>query len=132
MAQYRYVQCAFWSDPFILGLTPEEKFFYLYLITNSHTKQCGVYELPIKIMELETGYNAETIHKLIHRFKDYKKIEYSEKGEVFIINWLRFNRSDSPKVIACIIKEMNQIKTPEFFEKIAEQMRGFGYKINTV
>jgi len=33
MAVYRQVQTAFWQDDFVLQLTPEEKYFYLYLLT---------------------------------------------------------------------------------------------------
>ena len=133
MATYRYVQCSFWADPFILGLTPEEKYFYLYLITNPHTKQCGIYELPHKLIELETGYNAETVQKLLNRFRDYDKVSYStETYEVFIHNWLRFNRSDSPKVLQCIIKELNQVKNSDFQEKVMQQLKGYGYSINTL
>lgn len=133
MAQYRYVQCAFWSDPFILGLTPEEKYFYLYLITNPHTKQCGIYELPFKLIELETGYNSDTVQKLMLRFRDYDKITYDPKtSEVFIHNWLKFNRSESPKVLRCIINELNQAKSDDFKEKIMQQLKGYGYRIDTV
>ena len=133
MATYRYVQCAFWSDPFILGLTPEEKYFYLYLITNPHTKQCGVYELPPKLIELETGYNTETVQKLLNRFRDYGKVTYNaDTSEILIHNWLKFNRSESPKVLQCIIKELNQVKSDDFQEKVMQQLKGYGYNINTV
>lgn len=46
MAVFRQIHIDFWQDGFILDLTPEEKYFYLYLMTNSKTTQCGVYELP--------------------------------------------------------------------------------------
>ena len=64
MSVYRYVHTNYWQDDFILSLTPEEKFFYVYLLTNSKTKQCGIYELSKKVMVFETGYNIETINKL--------------------------------------------------------------------
>ena len=65
MAVYRQVYITFWQDEFILELTPEEKYFYLYLMTNSKTSQCGIYQLPIKVMEMELGYNRDTIIKII-------------------------------------------------------------------
>ncbi|TKI91171.1 replication protein, partial [Bacillus wiedmannii] len=37
MAVYRPVHVSFWQDSFVLDLTPEEKYFYLYLMTNSKT-----------------------------------------------------------------------------------------------
>lgn len=115
MAVYRQIHTSFWQDPFVLELTPEEKYFYLYLMTNSKTTQCGVYELTKKVMELETGYNRETIDKLLARFIEYGKIEYSEESkEILIKNWLKYNGSKSPKVIACIEKELREIKCLEF------------------
>lgn len=41
MAKYRAIQVDFWEDGFVLDLTPEEKYFYLYLLSNSRTTQCG-------------------------------------------------------------------------------------------
>ena len=38
MATYRQVHITFWQDPFIEDLEPMEKYFYLYLMTNSKTK----------------------------------------------------------------------------------------------
>jgi hypothetical protein len=115
VAIYRQVYITFWQDPFIMDLTPEEKYFYLYLMTNSKTKQCGCYELPKRVMEFETGYNRETIDKLLGRFIDYNKIKYSEDtSEVLLMNWHKYNNSKSPKIAACIKKELLEVKTPEF------------------
>ncbi|MCS4454582.1 hypothetical protein JTT00_05850 [Clostridium botulinum] len=79
MAKYRQLHTQFWSDGFVLDLTPEEKYFYLYLMSNTKTSQCGVYELPLRVIEMETGYNRETVIKLIKRFIDYKKLNMMKK-----------------------------------------------------
>ena len=63
MAVYRHIHIDYWQDGFVLDLTPGEKYFYIYLMTNSKTSQCGIYELPKRIMETETGYNRETVEK---------------------------------------------------------------------
>jgi hypothetical protein len=65
VAIYRQVHVDFWQDGFVLDLTPEEKYFFLYLMTNSKTTQSGIYELPKRIIETETGYNRETVEKLL-------------------------------------------------------------------
>ena len=117
MAVYRQVHVSFWQDPFILDLTPEEKYFYLYLMTNSKTKQCGCYELPSRVMELETGYNRETVEKLLQRFIDYEKIDYcKETKEILIKNWYKYNSSQSPSVVHCIEKEIAEIKHQPFLQ----------------
>ena len=51
MAVYRHIHIDYWQDGFVLDLTPEEKYFYIYLMTNSKTSQCGIYELPKRIIE---------------------------------------------------------------------------------
>ena len=117
MAVYRQIQVSFWQDTFVLDLTPEEKYFYLYLMTNSKTRQCGVYEVSRRVMELETGYNRETVEKLIKRFIEYGKIDYCEETkEVLLRNWFKYNSSKSPKVLQCIMSEVAKIKHLPFKE----------------
>src|SRR5665647_2322873 len=119
MAIYRQIQTSFWQDDFVLNLTPEEKYFYLYLLTNSKTKQCGIYQLPMPIIIVETGYNQETVEKLMCRFIDYGKIIYSSKTrEIGIVNWPKYNSMESPKTKACVTKELKEIKDRSLIDKI--------------
>ena len=112
MAVYRHIHIDYWQDGFVLDLTPEEKYFYIYLMTNSKTSQCGLYELPKRIIETETGYNRETVDKLLNRFIDYKKIVYCEETrEVFLMNWIKHNKIVSPKVKKCVYEELKKIKS---------------------
>ena len=118
MAVYRQVYITFWQDEFILELTPEEKYFYLYLMTNSKTSQCGIYQLPIKVMEMELGYNRDTIIKLIERFEQYGKIAYDESTkEVALVNWLKFNPINNINIQKCVEKELQGIKSDFLKEK---------------
>ena len=50
MAKYRQLHTTFWNDSLILDLTPEQKYFYIYLLTNPNVTQCGIYEISIKQM----------------------------------------------------------------------------------
>ncbi|MBC6976178.1 DnaD domain protein [Bacillus sp. Xin] len=115
MAIYRNVQVNFWQDDFVLDLTPEERYFYLYLLTCSKTTQCGIYSLPKRLAEMETGYNRETVEKLLQRFVDYGKILYdAETKELFILNWLRYNPITSTNVEKCVLRELKGVKSEEF------------------
>lgn len=115
MATYRQVYTSYWQDPFVTTLTPEEKYFYLYLITNPKTTICGIYELSMKIAEVETGYNRETIEKLIKKFEyDYQKVKYSSTtSEICIINWFKYNINKSPKVKVAVEDSLNRVKNKE-------------------
>lgn len=124
MAIYRQIHVSFWQDAFVLDLTSEEKYFYLYLMTNSKTSQCGIYELPIRIIEMDTVYSRETIEKLLKRFQEYGKILYSERTkEIMLLNWLKFNFVNSPKVKSCMTKELSEIKNKEFLKKLIEVVK---------
>jgi uncharacterized phage protein (TIGR02220 family) len=127
------VHISFWQDPFVLELTPEEKYFYLYLLTNSKTSQCGIYELPKKIIEVETGYNRETVDKLLQRFIDYGKIEYSEvTKELFVKNWLKHNSMKSETVQKCIVKELQSVKNQGFTELFVSLAKVYRYPIDSL
>ncbi|ANU13487.1 Phage replication protein [Planococcus halocryophilus Or1] len=118
MSKYRQVQVSFWQDAFVLDLTPEEKYFYIYLMTNSKSSQIGIYELPKRIIETETGYNRETVDKLLQRFVEYGKIEYHEPTkEIYIKNWAKYNWNNSPKVVARVQVELKDVKYEPFVEK---------------
>ena len=133
MAKYRQVHTTFWDDAFVLDLTPEEKYFYLYLMTNDKTTQCGIYELPKRVIEMHTGYNRETVNKLLDRFADYGKVTYNEPTkEIMLINWAKYNFINSPKVKKCIEKELEQVKHQGFVKQYLHSLTKYGYRIDTV
>ncbi|PDY45265.1 hypothetical protein CN680_07480 [Bacillus pseudomycoides] len=115
MAVYRNVQVNFWQDDFVLDLTPEERYFYIYLLTCSKTTQCGIYPLPKRLAEMETGYNRETVEKLLQRFIEYGKILYdAETKELCILNWLRYNPVTNTNMEKCVLRELKTVKSKEF------------------
>ena len=131
MSIYRHVHINYWQDAFILDLTPEEKYFYVYLLTNSKTKQCGIYELPIRIIETETGYNRETVDKLLNRFEEYDKIVYDKATkEIYLKNWSKHNKITSFKVKKCVEKELSKVKSKELINLFLEQALKCGYEID--
>ena len=117
MALYRNVQTSFWEDTKVLDImTPEDRYFMLYILTNPHTNQIGCYEISKIQMANETGYNKDTIDKLLTRFEDILSvIKYcNQTKEVLILNWYKYNWTSSPKVKKCIENELKSIKSNEF------------------
>jgi hypothetical protein len=111
MAIFRKIHVSFWRDEFIESLTPEQKYFYLYLMTNDRTRQCGIYEITLKQISYDTGYNEETVRQLIRFFVSKSKIRYSETTkEIALKNWGKYNDSTSPKVKVCVNKELLLVK----------------------
>lgn len=130
MAKYRQIHVTFWQDTFVLDLTPEEKYFYLYLMTNSKTTACGIYELPKKVMEMETGYNRETVEKLLTRFIEYGKVLYSDKTkEIYLTNWIKFNEPKGELTTKCVVGELNTTKDRNFANSYIRDADLLGYPL---
>ncbi|MCD4838142.1 DnaD domain protein [Neobacillus sedimentimangrovi] len=114
MAKFRYVHTEFWQDAKVLEeMTPEDKYFYLYLLTNPNTTQIGVYQITKKQMAFDLGYSIESINALLDRFiNNHKVIKYNEKTrELAIINWGKYNLNKAGKpVMDCIKKELADVK----------------------
>ena len=47
----------------------EDKYFLLYLMTNPHTTQVGIYKLPKRLISFETGYTVESVSVILERFE---------------------------------------------------------------
>jgi hypothetical protein len=119
MATYRKLHTTFWTDPFVENLTQEQKLFYLYLITNTKTKQSGIYEITKKYMAFETGFSIKEITELINYFVNDGKILYSEiTNEIAIVNWVKHNLSLSHSVLKCIETDLCEVKDKELIKII--------------
>lgn len=117
MATYRAIYMNFWSDTKIVDdFTPEDKYFMLYCLTNNFTNLCGCYEISIKQMSRDTGYNEETILRLINRLENtHKVICYNkENKELLIKNWHKYNWTKSEKLDKPLGKEIENVKTIAF------------------
>lgn len=124
MAIYRNVNITFWTDTKVSDdFSPEDKYFMLYCLTNNYTNLCGCYEISIKQMSRDTGYNEETIEKLLERFKNIHKVIFynKENKELLIKNWYKYNWTKSEKLDKPLLKEIESIKTVEFKKIVADE-----------
>lgn len=126
MAIYRPVHVTFWQDPKVIEeMTPEDKLFYLYLITNPKTTQTGIYQITKKQMSFELGYSIESINALMDRFENHHKtIVYNkETRELAIINWGRYNfpRAGTP-IENCVKKELSEVKDKALIKIVGERV----------
>ena len=124
MAKYRHVYTNFWEDSKVVEkFTPEDRYFYLYLLTNPHTTQIGIYRLSKKVISFEIGYTRESVDSLLNRFINHHKlIKYNdETSEVAIKNWGKYNLTNSGKPIMDLLRnEINQVEDISLLEYIYE------------
>lgn len=117
MATYRQIYISFWSDTKVCDdFTPEDKYFYIYLLTNPHTNICGCYEISTNQMAQELGYNEESVKKLLRRMEQtHDVIRYNwQKKEILILNWHKYNWTKSPKLVSAVRSVAQYIKTDEY------------------
>lgn len=135
MAVYRYIHTSFWDDAKVQdNMTPIERYFMLYLLTNSHTRQCGVYEISKKQMSFESDIDTEQLQKLLDRFEnELNVIKYDDNTkEVLITNWYKYNWTASEKVKKCILNEVKDIKSNELLDYINRVCMPYIYPNDTL
>lgn len=118
---------SFWTDPKIADdFSSEDKYFYLYLMTNPHTNICGCYEISLRQIADETGYTKDKVEKLLsHLEKDHKVIAYSkESREVLLINWHKYNWTSSEKFRIPLGKTIQSIKNDGFKAFLMDMFNG--------
>lgn len=139
--KYRFLHVSFWHDPEVLEYSPEKKLLYVYLLTNSHTTQSGIYEISFTIIKFETGLNLKKIQDIMKEFVESGKIAYDEdSGEILIVNWMKYNWSNSPKVIKAVIESLKKVKSEKLLGMFVngldtEQkalLEEYGYSIDTI
>ena len=120
MAVKRVVNTEFWTDSKVIDMfSVEDKYFMLYLLTNPHTTQLGIYELNVRQASFETGYTTDVINVLLDRFENkYGLIKYSQKTkEIAIGNYLRHSIMKGGKPVEDLLKrEMNKVKDKSLIE----------------
>lgn len=123
MANYRNVSMSFWTDSKVVDdFTPEDKYGYLYCLTNPHTNLCGCYEISMRQIANETGYNTDSAERLIRRLDTvHNVIRYNEPTkELLILNWFRFNWTPSDKLNKPLLAEIQKVKWVGFRVYLAE------------
>lgn len=122
----RIVDTDFWLDDKVIDLfSPEDRYFLLYLLTNPHTTQLGIYPINKRVIAFEMGYSLETVNVLLERFeKKYDMIRYSEKtSEVAIKNYLRHSVIKGGKPVEDLLrKEISKVKDQSLLKYIYKKL----------
>lgn len=114
MAKKRIISTAFWEDDKVVDeFSPEDKYFMLYLLTNPHSTQLGIYQIPKKTIAFEMGYSKEAVDVLMDRFENkYQVLKYNkETKEIAIKNYLVHSIIKGGKPVEdLLLKELREVK----------------------
>lgn len=141
VAVYRNISMDFWTDSKVVDdFTPEDRYFHIYVLTNPHTNLCGCYEVSLKQIANETGYNTDTVLRLIDRFQNvHRTLEYcKETKEILVLNWFKYNWTVSPKLDVPLLKDIESIKHDKFRNYVGDLYNKrnpqipYAYRMDTV
>lgn len=107
MAKRRLINTKFWSDTYISDLDPSEKLLFIYFLTNPYTNICGAYEISLRQVALDTGFDKDIIEKIVARFSNDDKIHYIH-GYIVIKNFIK-HQEVNPKVKIGIENEIKEL-----------------------
>lgn len=141
----RLVDTKLWNDENIIeNFTAEDRYFWLYLLTNPHNNICGVLKNSPALMARDMGLHKDTIINLLYRFENIHKLVFCDKetNEVVILNWSKYNWTKSPKILSVIEKELGGIKSEKIKNILSDKISslfdkdtvsiGYRYPTNTI
>jgi hypothetical protein len=124
MAKFRMVRTEFWTNPIAVEeMSPEDRYFYLYLQTNPQTTQIGIYKITKKQMAFDLGYSIESVHALMDRFIEHHKlIRYNPKTrELALKNWGKENLDKGGKpFMDCLLSELKEVEDRSLIFYVSE------------
>jgi len=121
VATYRPVYVNLWAlDDKFQDYSVEGKLLFLYLITNDHVSEAGIYKITPKTIANETDIPRQRVVELLQKELG-NNVSFDQKGNVvFVHKFLKFNGSGSPDLIQkSISKTRKLIETTlwEHFDK---------------
>jgi hypothetical protein len=120
----RSVNTDFWEDDYISELSPLQRYFYLYLITNPKCNLIGMYEISITRISYDTGFKKDEVRIHLEKFEQDGKLIF-ESGFILLRNFLK-NQSLFGKMLIAVKNLLSslpeKIRSSEFFELIIEDL----------
>lgn len=110
MSKRRQLETKFWDDKYVTNLDPSEKLLFLYLLTNPSTNIAGLYEITVRRIAFDTGFDDVVVENILSRLEKSKKIVRIDDW-ILIVNFIKY-QSVNPSVLKgikrCLFEE-----TPE-------------------
>lgn len=124
MANYRQIHVKMWKqDGWFLDLGPMEKLLFIYCFSNECASIAGIYELPRRVIEFETGLSSEFVTKTLQDFERDGKVYYQD-GVIWVKNLRKYNENTSPKVLTRIENDIASIPDCELKRQYIQYHNG--------
>jgi DnaD/phage-associated family protein len=108
----------FWADTFIEALPPEGKLLYIYLWTNPHCNQAGIYNISLGRIAYETHLPIDTLPALMKSLET--KIKWYQDDElVWVKNFIK-HQYKSPKFLIGAANRLKSINNNGVVKELLE------------
>ena len=116
------IKDSFWTDSYIANLDPSEKLLFIYLLTNPLCNIAGIYEIQVKRIAFDTGFDRDMVEKLLSRLVEDGKLLRIDDWLV-LVNHAKHQSYKNPNVskgIKRIIEELpEKVKALKAFERLS-------------
>jgi len=120
---YKKIQTRFWNDADVVNcFEPDDKLFYLFLMTSPLTTQWGIFEINHRYCANTIGWTLEKVVEVFARFeKTLKKIKYSpETSEIVVFNGLKYSlEGANPSYIKYLISGFDEVKNRSLLKYVS-------------
>jgi hypothetical protein len=113
MPKYARVQCSFWDDPDILGLSPNAKLVYMWTFTNRACGISGVYRIGLEVARQAVGLNPKDFQAAWAEVQNAGKVIYDpQTGVLWVVGKLKQEVGSargadaSPKTLAGAVNDL--------------------------
>ncbi len=110
-----------WDSGFFQSLNPSQKMIFLYLLSNVKANSAGIYEITLKRIACDTGFDEETIKNVLTIFADYNKI-HRVGYYIIVVNRLKY----------CRLNQRARSSIEKVFSDLPEQVKSYIYSKRTL
>jgi hypothetical protein len=98
----------FWGDKWVRANTPHLRYLFIYLWTNDHCNQAGVYEITLETISFETSLPLTELPDLLRGMAP-KVIWFPDQDLIWVRNFIK-RQAKSPKFLIAAANCLKRIK----------------------
>lgn len=133
MKEFTKIDRSFWESDEARDMTPEEKYIWMYIQSNANVNTLGCYIFRIRRAMDETGYNQETLEKLLHRMVELNRIAWDvNTGEVFLLHFADICWNRMTATVRAINSDFKIVKSQHLREMMLPMLIDRGIPMNGI
>lgn len=121
----RMIATNLWTDrEFRKIKSIKTRYLWIYLLSCTMSKTCGVFHLPLDVIAFESRLSDEDIEKSLQELEENEFCYYSkETEEIVIYNYPKYNIKNMGKpMIDCVSKELSQVADRSLVSRIIKSL----------